>query len=57
MFYYAVSIMKISIIIAALSSLYILCNVSYYKQRDKISAWQFPMLLAILIELYIFKMY
>jgi hypothetical protein len=57
MYYYAVSIMKISIIIAALASLYILCNVSYYKQRDKISAWQFPMLLAILIELYIFKMY
>ena len=57
MFYYAVSIMKISTIIAALSSLYILVHLSYYKQHDKMSAWQFPMLLAVLIELYIFKMY
>lgn len=57
MYSYAISIMKISTLIAALSSLYILVHLSYYKQRDKISAWQFPMLLAVLIELYIFKMY
>ena len=57
MYSYAISIIKISTLIAALSSLYILVHLSYYKQHDKISAWQFPMLLAVLIELYIFKMY
>ena len=57
MYKYAVSIMKFSTLIAALSSLYVLAHLSYFKQHDKINPWQFPMLLAVLIELYIYKLY
>jgi len=46
-------VFKIVIIIATLLSLYIFITKMYYHgKKGLVNAWQFPMLLAILIELY-----
>ncbi len=44
---------RVLIILATLISLYLLFTQIYYKNYKSINAWQFPMLLAILVELYL----
>ena len=51
MYKHTMSIFKIVIIIATLLSLYIIIN-NMYMFKKRVNAWQFPMLLAILLELY-----
>ncbi len=52
MYKHTMSIFKIVIIIATLMSFYIFFNKLYDIKKGGVNAWQFPMLLAILIELY-----
>ena len=52
MYKHAIYIFKILIIITTLLSLYILLTAMYEKRLKIINPWRFPMLLAILIELY-----
>lgn len=47
-------IFKYIIIIATILSFYILMDNIYYNKPSLINAWRFPMLLAILIEQYIY---
>lgn len=44
---------RVLIILATLISLYLLFTQIYYKNYKSINAWHFPMLLAILVELYL----
>jgi uncharacterized membrane protein YuzA (DUF378 family) len=46
-------LLRILIGLAALISLYVLLNHIYKKEYQIMNCWQFPMLLAILIELYV----
>ena len=50
----SLNLLKISITVATLLSLYILVNHIYKKEYHKMNGWQFPMLLAILLELVIY---
>lgn len=45
---------KLLMVIVTLISFYYLISNFYYKQYSLISVWHFPMLLAILLELYIY---
>ena len=53
MYKHTIPIFKLVIIIAMLISLYIFLNRLYEGKIGGVNAWQFPMLLAILIELYV----
>ncbi len=50
----SVNLFKISIIVSVSLSLYILVIHMYKKEYSKMNCWQFPMLLAILLELVIY---
>ena len=47
----------ITILISVILSFFILIHLIYNKKHNYINVWSFPMLLAILIELYIHKQY
>lgn len=50
----SMNLLKISVIVSVLLSLYILLIHMYKKEYSKMNCWQFPMLLAILIEILIY---
>ena len=45
---------KVLIVIVTLISFYLLSKKLYYKEFNDINVWQFPMLVAILLEIYIY---
>ena len=57
MYKLAMKMFYITIIIATILSIYLLLHLIYNKKHKDINAWWFPMLLAILIELYVDKQY
>ena len=50
----SMNLLKLSVIVSVLLSLYILLIHMYKKEYSKMNCWQFPMLLAILIEILIY---
>ena len=57
MYQLAMKIFFITILISVILSFFILMHLIYNKKHNYINVWSFPMLLAILIELFIHKQY
>jgi hypothetical protein len=57
MYQLAMKIFFITILISVILSFFILMHLIYHKKHNYINVWSFPMLLAILIELFIHKQY